>query len=293
MKCKAVSVLILISTFLPSLSDAQQDDFPILQGPYLGQKPPGMTPELFAPGIISTSAPEYGIAFSKDLNEIYLKRMGRNLVFCYEDAKWNEAKEVQFSDEGRYGEIHLTPDGKYLLANRIESGADGNPQSVIVRFSRTNGVWTGQVMVGHGMRATSTERGDIYVTHVLDVQKSLGAIGVFRRLDAEYGEIDILEGDINIESVSSAHPFIAPDESYLIFDSKRVGDSLGCLYISFRRNGETWSRPQNLSTRLNTGVSDNEWLATVSPDGLYLFYNVGGDIYWVSAAVIDELRPKE
>ena len=24
-------------------------DFPVLKGPYLGQKPPGMTPEIFAP----------------------------------------------------------------------------------------------------------------------------------------------------------------------------------------------------------------------------------------------------
>lgn len=32
---------------------AQQSDFPKLTGPYLGQKPPGTTPEIFAPGIVS------------------------------------------------------------------------------------------------------------------------------------------------------------------------------------------------------------------------------------------------
>ena len=53
-----------------------------------------MKPELFAPGVISTTAWEYGIAFSEDSKEIYLKRMGKNLVFCYEDGKWNEGKEV-------------------------------------------------------------------------------------------------------------------------------------------------------------------------------------------------------
>jgi hypothetical protein len=31
--------------------------FPILKGPYLGQKPPGMIPEIFAPGFISTEFP--------------------------------------------------------------------------------------------------------------------------------------------------------------------------------------------------------------------------------------------
>jgi hypothetical protein len=29
---------------------SQQRDFPKLTGPYLGQKPPGMMPEVFAPG---------------------------------------------------------------------------------------------------------------------------------------------------------------------------------------------------------------------------------------------------
>ncbi len=29
----------------------QQENLPVLKGPYLGQKPPGKTPELFAPDI--------------------------------------------------------------------------------------------------------------------------------------------------------------------------------------------------------------------------------------------------
>ena len=33
---------------------AQQENFPVLKGPYLGQKPPGLTPEIFAPEIISS-----------------------------------------------------------------------------------------------------------------------------------------------------------------------------------------------------------------------------------------------
>ena len=298
-RVKSRHILLAAFIIMLGISRAQEkgSDFPILKGLYLGQKPPGVTPEVFAPGIISTSAHEYCIAVSKDLNEIYLKRMingkGMNLVFCYAKNKWNEAKEVELGDEGKYGEINLTPDGKHLLANQITLGAGGSPQCAIVRFSRTNGAWTGPTTVGQGMRATSTGKGDVYVTRVLDAEKSLGAIGVFRRLDAGYGKIEMLEGDINIEHVSSSHPFIAPDESFLIFDSKRVGDSLGCLYISFSRNGQSWSKPQNLSKRLKTSVRDDEWIATVSPDGLYLFYNVGSDIYWVSAKIIEELRPKE
>ena len=41
-------------------------DFPVLKGPYLGQKPPGSTPKIFAPGIVSTERNEDMYGFFKD-----------------------------------------------------------------------------------------------------------------------------------------------------------------------------------------------------------------------------------
>ena len=274
--------------------NAQQKEFPKLSGPYLGQTPPGTTPEIFAPGIISTPEHEYGISFSRDLREIYLKRItngqGKNLVFCYENGRWQEPKEVRFHEEGRYGEIHLTPDGKYLLANQITAGAAGNLESTIVRFVRESGIWTNPVTVGPGMRATSTEKGDIYVTVVLDYKTSLGAIGRYRFFNGNYEKVQILKGDINLDNINSSHPFIAPDESYLIFGSKRGDDASGCLYVAFKWKDDDWSRPVPLSKRLDPSKNTNHWIAAVSPDGKYLFYNAGSDIYWVSAKIIEDLR---
>jgi len=42
---------------------AEPEGFPVLKGPYLGQNPPGMTPEVFAPGIISTDATDGTLYF--------------------------------------------------------------------------------------------------------------------------------------------------------------------------------------------------------------------------------------
>lgn len=42
------------------------DDFPVLKGSYLGQKPPGRLPEVFAPSIISTAFDEFKIVFLPD-----------------------------------------------------------------------------------------------------------------------------------------------------------------------------------------------------------------------------------
>ena len=64
---KIFAVTFLFSNVLMFTIHAQQNNFPILKGPYLGQKPPGLTPELFAPSIICfDTRSENGPSFSND-----------------------------------------------------------------------------------------------------------------------------------------------------------------------------------------------------------------------------------
>lgn len=89
-------------------------------------------------------------------------------------------------------------------------------------------------------------------------------------------------------------PFIAADETYLIFESDRPTAVKGNLdlYISFRKKDKTWTAPMNMGPAINTPHSER--FASVSPDGKYLFFgrNTGNgfDIWWIDAAVIDELK---
>lgn len=57
------------------LAAGERKNFPLLKGPYLGQKPPGSTPELFAPNIISTCNQHGSVYFSDDGREVYFSRM--------------------------------------------------------------------------------------------------------------------------------------------------------------------------------------------------------------------------
>lgn len=69
-KATITGVMILLVIILSN--PTQQSDFPVLKDPYLGQKPPGMTPEVFAPGIIATCYHEHSSpAFSPDGKEVY------------------------------------------------------------------------------------------------------------------------------------------------------------------------------------------------------------------------------
>ena len=49
-----------------------------IENQYLGQKPPGSTPVLFAPSIISTEAFEFAISFSNDGKDIFFTRRPNN-----------------------------------------------------------------------------------------------------------------------------------------------------------------------------------------------------------------------
>jgi len=96
----------------------------------------------------------------------------------------------------------------------------------------------------------------------------------------------------------TAHPFIAPDESYLIWDSEReggYGDS--DLYISFRQMDGSLGPAINMGDEVNSDKWDA--YASVTPNGKYILFNraMGDDndnvdIYWVNAKIIENLRPK-
>jgi len=90
-----------------------------------------------------------------------------------------------------------------------------------------------------------------------------------------------------------SHPFIAPDESYLIWDGEReggYGDS--DLYISFRQKDDSWGAAINMGDKINTEREDA--FGSVTPDGkCFFFHSVispgNSDIYWVDAQIIETL----
>ena len=90
-------------------------------------------------------------------------------------------------------------------------------------------------------------------------------------------------------------PFVAPDESFLLWASDRPGGYGGMdLYISFRSElNQEWGPPINLGNNINT--ENYEVAPRLSPDGKFLFFDrpMQGtqDIYWVSSELIHQLKP--
>jgi hypothetical protein len=100
---KAV-MMILWSTVLlsaPLLCRTTKQEFPVLKGPYLGQKPAGEKPEVFAPGIVSSSeATEYGIAFTPNEKDLYFNRNGVGIMVCtWDDSNWTPPIKAPFQNK--------------------------------------------------------------------------------------------------------------------------------------------------------------------------------------------------
>lgn len=91
-----------------------------IQGPYLGQPLPGRKPEVFAPGILSTTDHEYFITFSPDGGEIYFSRGGLGTYVCRWLDGGGTAPEIIHLLNERLGipptgQPALSPDGKYIF----------------------------------------------------------------------------------------------------------------------------------------------------------------------------------
>ena len=123
----------------------------------------------------------------------------------------------------------------------------------------------------------------------------LGGLDIYRSvpIDGKYGEAAILSSPPNSTN-HEMDSFVSADESFIIMCSNRLEGFGGYdLFVSFRVSDLQWSQPVNLGEGVNTASA--EMRPSITPDGNYLFFsshrNGSGDIFWVDANVIEELRP--
>jgi len=123
-KNSLLCVAVLLFFLLANIIAAGEGDFPVLKGPYLGQDPPGATPKIFAPGIVSSEDRVYAnVTFAPDYSEAAwtpnsgdtLKWHGGLIISEFEGGLWTRPSEIRFLDNG-YN--HRSPfysyDGKRL-----------------------------------------------------------------------------------------------------------------------------------------------------------------------------------
>jgi CubicO group peptidase (beta-lactamase class C family) len=257
-------------TLLPAQSSA-----------YLGQIPPGLTPQIFAPGIISLpSSIDYAGAFSPDGTEFYFTRRIEDNQNIYEthltNGVWSEPAPVSFSAGDNAHEPHLTFDNQTLYFgwfHPLPPEEDSDAGYGIWATDRTTSGWSEPRYVGQGMFVSSDRSGQMYVTNLTTSPHSLSQVTL---VDGRFTEWESI--------TAGAHPCIAPDGSYLVYD--RGGGEH--LYVKFHLADGTWGESIDLAKQ---GIPLKAGIAMISPDGQYLFYVYEGDLYWVSTELIANLKP--
>jgi Tol biopolymer transport system component len=263
-----------------------------LTGPYLGQEPPEMEPKIFAPGIVSDpDSLEFSGAFSTDGSEYYFYRISGNsqsrLLFSkIIDGVWAEPKEPDFSSGYGAFEPYIGFDNERLYfawTKPVPSGSSGLPGYFFVE--RTQDGWSEPTFAGQGMFISSSRDGQFYITDMssrnIDGKTYLAKLTISDGVFTSYERLPIQAhwGD-------QAHPCIAPDGSYILFDV----ESGYHLYISFKNADGTWGEAIDLTQH---GFDLMAGGAYISPDGKYLFFALNRDIWWVDIRVVENLRPQE
>jgi len=255
-----------------------------LTGPYLGQLPPGLTPEVFAPGIVSTrGGHEFSCTFSPDGREFYFNRGYNIYVSHWLDDGWTAPEPVPFNSEFLDHEAHISADGRHLYfgSARPRDGFEGEDAYGIWVMRRSDSGWGPPEFLFSGMYVTTALNGNAYVTDIFNMAG--GGLAVYRKTSDGYEPLEKLAGPVN--SFRAAHPMIAPDERYLLFDGYGPGSVGGDdFYVSTRIDGGTWSEPRHIAEMSTFG---SNMTASLSPDGRFLFYYANHDIYWVSAEILE------
>lgn len=304
MKVAIVALSVLALQAVASLRP--QGDVLPLTGPYLGQKPPGKTPEKFRfdvmpPGYKLHSAP----VFAPDGREVYFSAMDFSVRFSEKvfvmttiDGRWTSPRVASFSGDYFDGSPSMSRDGRYLFF----SSARTLDQSRRNEEAKRN-IWYVQ-RAGHGwsrpvplqLETAGWENGTDLSGQGHLFFDSSDIYQIDFPPDAK--PVEKLLGPAINSGATELHPCVAPDERFIVFYSSRPGH-YGCaggdLYISFKNSDGTWKPAVNLGEQFNRGHLSTSF-PRLSPDGKYFFLlklvSVPWqcEVYWVAVGALDDLN---
>ncbi len=309
MKQKAILIGIMIVLVVIFSNCTQKSDSSNFKSLYLGQTPPGMNLEIFAQGIVTTDKYESAITVSPDLSEVFFLRKSLNVAdnrICYsriEEGKLTIPEMAPFTYDCIEGYPCFTPDGKrlYYISRRPVAGQDTTSVWGNIWFiDKTKDGWSEPEYLDSPVNDLGPHYLSIDNKGILYFGSGLKCVYYAEWSDGDYPEAVKLPDEINcFESVS--HPAIAPDGSYLMVDVYwKENDRIeGSLFISFKRPDGSWTKVVDMKEVLNITDSYIWCTAKVTPDGKYIFVERyiqethKADLFWISAEIIEELKPDE
>ncbi len=273
---------------------------------YIDRSAPVGNPEIFEPNVISIQGRfERVPTFSPDGKEMFFTVTTPDwlptiMVSKKVNGVWSEPATAAFSQKYNNTEPFFSPDGQQLFfaSNRPPGSPPWNTN--LWMAERADGSWFEPTLLSAKVNSDSsdyhpsvTENGTLFFASTRDTAQSGPDIYRSDFIDGEYQEAQRLDASINSE-YQDWDPYVAPDESLMIFKSDRPGGFGDMdIYISFKKEDGSWTDAKNMGPSVNTKYHDDA--GDLSLDGNVLFFarRIGEsemDIYWVDATFIQGLR---
>lgn len=285
---KIAKTILISGLFILNCSSDSTIDTPSIEAKYFNQTPPGMTPKIFAPGILSTIYHEHSSpVYSPDGKEIFYTlahKDGHRLMYMkLENGQWSIPKTAPFSGVKSDDKAHFSADGNrlYFGSNRPIEGL-GEEENKLNPWEyrdwyvdKINGKWQVTPTTNLTGSKGQTLSGTKYINTLGDVSDPYST-GIYYQtfVDGKYSNPIKMNDDINSGQLKY-FGFVAPDESYMMFYVFKRPDlpeeTMG-IFISFRNSNGIWGKAINMGDVINYPGASTRF-PRVSPDGKYLFFN--------------------
>ena len=244
---------------------------------------PVAIPQIFMPGSLSGPASEDCLSLSPDGNTaVYDISSGKNVFIVTAhrvNGTWSTPEIAPFSGVWKDHDPALSPDGTFLVFASNRPTTMGNPSQgnwgTLWKVERMpDGKWgTPNLLPPTVNFSTRTYAPSISADGSLYfiAPNPAGIMHIFRSQYRGGTYEKAVEQEVGNPRAHEKDPGIAPDESFVVFDSNdpgKKGDP-DRLFISFRE-GDHWGKAMDLGDEVNAG--NNPWGSHIGTDGTTLYY---------------------
>ena len=232
-------------------------------------------PAVFVQEGVPVPNDESAPSFSPDGKTLFLSDSNRICISKLVNGKWGKPAVAPFSGHWKDWDSFISPDGKrlFFVSNRpLEGMPPDKPQ-------KNNQLWYTDRLSGGEWSKPLHLDAPVNLDGINDYAPSVSGLGTLcfcsRGREGKKGmggyyakwlgdhydtpKLLALNGDNDVYD-----PFIAPDESYIVFSST------GSLFISYRQ-GDGWTQGEKLGPQVNNGKPNSS--PYVSPDNKMLYYS--------------------
>ncbi len=277
--------------------NSKEDNSTTKQESYLGQKPPSLTPEIFAPEIVSIKGKNASsISFSPDLDEMYFSAHTKNgetssIYFSkLKSNKWTPVKRANFTNGRKNEELYpfVSLDDKRVYFTAFDSIFSDEK---IWYVDRLGDSWSEAIQLDSPINddivfyINQAKNGNLFYTSI-----SNGKVYCAPNKNGKFPEVQ----EVGLEF--GHHGFISPSQEYLLVYTRNEENKDHDIYVCFEEKNGTWTKPIPLGNEINSNFGES--CPSITPDGKYLFFNRSNEdkssnMFWVSTEVLEKLRPRQ